>query len=707
MHPPFQWSVTTDGVLLQKGNRHYSALKPVTLHWIDGHHKRQTLFKNYDNYRSDQGITVAACRITLSSGTVFVVEDRWSRSSEESQVLLERKVEVEAASGNELGFATEFTLRQEQCDTLENCDVWIPGIWYRQNEGVVANAFASVMTDKDYLFRETRAALPYVQLCSRDTWDSVTLCALAPVPSAGIKEDCGDELISRELQYGSLGINAAGKPGVRFCFPGSEGEKNYLDPKNAWAYRYHPVEKDVPHRYCLALHMACYHEPHAAMQQEWRHWFDFFQPILHRADLQKVYDIGTDLLDVYCQPYNHAMGLPFWCTVPEGTVCDLSFQMGFVGQQTMCAYHLLRSGIENAQESRVEKGKAIIDFWVSRSCEDGVLPRVWYDVFPPRFKQDYPTYTRTVTDGMEGVLLCYQYLRRERGETPLTWLRFVTDYGQWLCAHQNDDGSFYRAYQPDGTPVHKGCFNTSNTIRLLCNLYWETGEEAYRKAALQAGEYCYQASYEPISYIGGTADNDNTIDKEAGMLALYAFLALYDLTGDMRWVQAAQSAADFAETWTYCRAFEVRPGKGNAVFDRMDITGLSLIATGHSHCDVMMGYCAFDFYRLYLLTGDQHNLTFARFLLHNTRQTVDWSGKLGHVYPGLVEESGEVARQFHNGLGRWLPWCTIAEIETLSRLQEWFGNMDIDQLELHHEEMLRRNHVRGSSFLVLSPTKSH
>ena len=51
MHPPFQWSVTTDGVLLQKGNRHYSALKPVTLHWIDGHHKRQTLFKNYDNYR--------------------------------------------------------------------------------------------------------------------------------------------------------------------------------------------------------------------------------------------------------------------------------------------------------------------------------------------------------------------------------------------------------------------------------------------------------------------------------------------------------------------------------------------------------------------------------------------------------------------------------------------------------------------------------
>lgn len=702
---PFQCSVTTEGVSLSGNNRRYFTPHPFTLHWVDVRHDRKTLQAAYDSCDAQGEQLVGRCRVKLPSGSVFLAEDRWTFLPEKAELLLDRRVEVEVSSGKELGFATEFILRQEQCASLKECDVWMPGAWYRQNEGVVSLAFASSLNDKHYLFRETRLALPYVQLCDRRDWSGVALCALGPTPATGLKEDCSDELISRELQYGSLGIDATANPGVRFCFPGSEGEKNYLDgleTKNVWAFRYHPVEKGIPHRYRLGLHAACYGNPHAAMQKEWRYWFDVFQPEVHPADLKKVYDIGTDVLDVYCQRYNGATGLPFWCTVPEGTVCDLSFQMGFVGQQPMCAYHLLRSGIERKIEERIEKGIAMIDFWVSRSCEDGTLPRVWYDVFPPRFKQDYPTYTRTVADGMEGILLCYQYLRRERGDAPKSWLRFVTNYGQWLCAHQNDDGSFYRSYQPDGTPVHTGRFNTSNPIRLLCNLYWETNDDAYRLAAVRAGEYCYHACYEPVSYIGGTADNDNTVDKEAGMLALYAFLALYDLTGEQRWIQAAQGAADFTETWTYCRSFEVRPGKGNAVFDRVDVTGLSLIATGHSHADVMMGYCAFDFYRLYLLTGDLHNLTFARFILHNARQTVDWSGKLRHVYPGLVEESGEVARQFHNGLGRWLPWCTIAEIEALSRFQEWFGDMDVDKLELRHEEMLERNRVRGSSFIALS-----
>ncbi len=701
MCPTASSSVSTQGVCLREGNHQFATSTPVTLHLLDTHHDRHTVRAGYDTCHTENGAVIASCRIEAPTGSVFCVQDRWRFGFETVQALLERSVTVEHVSGKELGFATEWILRQTQCATLPECDVWMPGAWYRQNEGVVSTAFGASLTDRDHLLRETRVALPYVQLCSRTDYTSLTLCVLGPSPSTGIHEDSSDTLISRELQYGSIGIDAAGSPGVRFCFPGTEGERNYLDAKKVWAYRYHPVEKDVRHSYQLALHTAQYRDHHEAMRQEWRHWFDHFQPALHPADLQKVYDAGADLLDVYCQRYNGAMGLPFWCTVPQGTVCDLSYQMGFVGQQPMCAYHLMRSGVENADEQRIDKGIAIVDFWVDRSGEEGVLPRVWYDVFPPVFKQDYPTYTRTVADGMEGILVCFQYLRRERGSAPERWLRFVTRFGQWLCAHQNADGSFYRAYQPDGTPVHTGRHNTSNVVRLLCNLFWETGDPAYRAAAVRAGEFCYQSCYAPASYIGGTADNDNTIDKEAGMLALYAFLALYDLTGEARWIQAAQGAADFVETWVYCRTFDVKPAKGNAVFDKVDITGLSLIATGHSHADVMMGYCAFDLYRLYLLTKDEHYLVFARFLLHNARQTMDWSGALGHAYPGLVEESGELARQYHNGLGRWLPWCTIAEIEALSRLKEWFGDMDIDHLEKRHEEMLLLNRSHGSSFLFL------
>ena len=90
---------------------------------------------------------------------------------------------------------------------------------------------------------------------------------------------------------------------------------------------------------------------------EWRHWYDVFQPEVHECDLQQVYEDGIALLDAYCQPYNKVMGLPFWTTVPEGHVCDISFQMGFVGQQTQCAYHLIRMEEKRKKQEDGGEGK--------------------------------------------------------------------------------------------------------------------------------------------------------------------------------------------------------------------------------------------------------------------------------------------------------------------------------------------------------------
>ena len=63
-----------------------------------------------------------------------------------------------------------------------------------------------------------------------------------------------------------------------------------------------------------------------------------------------------------------------------------------------------------------EKGKAIIDFWVRQSDVESIFPQVWYDVFPPQFKNAYPTYLRTVADGAEGILTAFLYLREHGDE---------------------------------------------------------------------------------------------------------------------------------------------------------------------------------------------------------------------------------------------------------------------------------------------------
>lgn len=635
--------------------------------------------------------------IRTKYGSEIRVLDYYTWQAEE--LVFVRKAKVIKADGHEEGFSSSIAFRETQEHGLQDYAVFIPGIWYRRNENVVQHAFGSSPSDRYYLIRTTRMALPYVELYRQQAGEYIAMKHLSPAPSTGRMENSADWLVDASLQYASMGIRNEGAAELVYQFPGSEGEKNYIDARTPWARRSHPLQEGFRQEYSLALTAGAAKDDYEAMRRVWRFYYEKEKPVHTKADVEKVYRDSVELLNVYCQEYNKAVGLPFWATVPEGTVCDISFQMGFVGQQTMCAYHLLRYGYEQGQWDMVAKAGRIINFWVQESARDSVIPRVWYNAFPDTFRKDYPTYTRTAADGMEGILACFLYAKRE-GRTEQEWLDFCIRYADWLAENQNADGSWYRAYDETGSPVQKGIFNTTNVIRFLVNLYWETKREIYRMAALRAGDFCYEKIFLPMQYVGGTADNDNTLDKEAGMIAVYAFMALYDMDGEERWLEAAQGAADFTETWTYAWDYQVKPYKGNAVFDRAGITGLSLIATGHSHADVMMGYMPYEYYRLYLHTGDTHYREFSLFLNGNTKQTMDWSGRLGHAYPGLVEESGELALQYHNGLGRWLPWCTIAQIESLTRFRERFGKMDVEEIEgMDAGEREEKNRAAGFSWL--------
>ena len=68
----------------------------------------------------------------------------------------------------------------------------------------------------------------------------------------------------------------------------------------------------------------------------------------------------------------------------------------------------------------------------------------------------------------------------------------------------------------------------------------------------RAGEFCLHSVHESYAYVGGTPDNPNVMDKEAGMMVLDAFLSLFDLTRDPRWLTAATQTARYSETWVYC-----------------------------------------------------------------------------------------------------------------------------------------------------------
>jgi hypothetical protein len=446
--------------------------------------------------------------------------------------------------------------------------------------------------------------------------------------------------------------------------------------------RFHPVAQDVQHRYKVLVNLSEQDRFPLAMKQAWRLAYQNVTPAIVKADIPACYDASISLISDWSKITKGAPGLPFRLRLPDGVLEDaeyVSYQMGFVGQQLPLAYHLLRHGLINNEPDTRLKGEAMIDFWAANSPTPEGLPRTWFNTHPEPHWRTYNTYMRVASDGMVGALMAWDVMEKHGHSRP-QWIAFCRGFGDWLVKHQNDDGSWFREYNWDGTPADQGKGNTTHPIRFLVDLSKATGSDEYRQAALKAGDFCWRHIHEAFSYVGGTVDNPNVTDKEAGFMAMDAFLALWDLTGRQRWLNAAAQAADFTETWVYCWHIPIPEEDTLATYPRSaTTTGCSIIATGHSGADLFLAGAPFHYYRIYLGTGDAHYAEIARQLLHNTKQSMDIDGSLGYGHSGLCTEALTLAPSHvgrGHGVNAWLPWLTYSMIEPIVRLEEAYGLMD-------------------------------
>ena len=89
------------------------------------------------------------------------VSDGCQMAAEE--IVFTRRVQVIREHGREVGFSSSFALHEEGRYSLDDYEVFIPGIWYRRNENVVDKAFGSNARDRYHYIRITRMAMPYVE----------------------------------------------------------------------------------------------------------------------------------------------------------------------------------------------------------------------------------------------------------------------------------------------------------------------------------------------------------------------------------------------------------------------------------------------------------------------------------------------------------------------------------------------------------------
>lgn len=652
----------------------------------------------YSSVKKQSRSLICDANIETKNGSRFSIKDIYAASKDQQSITLDRTITI-AKTGADQWFNSFFGLQNDQSASLKDVEVFVPGIWYKDNNYLPPHALAADLNSQYFYFREDRLPLPLVMCRNKNNGSTVTLIHTNAAPQTFFEESGLDRITDARMQFGAIGLQQQKNITALFQFPGCEGDRTYVSRfsyktnknegsrgSDSWSLRSHPVQTGVKHHYTLAIHFSNANNFPEALSAAWQYAFDQYGPAIHKENISTVFNEEALLLNDYWRNIGGAPGWPFSVYLPAGNVRAYDYQMGFIGFQIPNAYYLLRKGIEAKDKSMIDKACKVIDFWAKESPTENGLPKSWAEPFidKPYGWRNYQMFMRIAGDGMEGALQAWSLLQKKNINKP-EWLNFCKGFGDWLVKNQNEDGSYYLRYDwwNDGKPSHDSKYTTTNVVRYLVELYTVTKKKDYLDAALKAGAFSLQEINKDYLYVGGVIDNPNVKDRESGQQAIYAFMALYDNTQDRKWLDAAVQAARYTETFMY--AYDVPMTIGDTLTDfpaHKSTTGQTLIATGHSGVDNGLSFSSFQYYRLYLFTGDKHLLQIAKMAMHNSLQTMDIDGAMGYKYKALQTEAFQLSGNTRgHSVRQWLAWNTAAVMDPLCRFKDAFNSMDIDALE--------------------------
>ena len=677
----------------------------------------------YEHAEEKEGTATGEALFVTGNGSEVFVRDVYTVQDNALKVV--RHAEVRKRSSDDLGFQTKISFYQAVSDELRDFEYFSPGQWYRNNEYAADFALGKDMDLQYYWRKETYSGLPMFAMRHKESGETIAMsrwAADATLPSLDRTATENYAYVDPRMTVGSFGVSKA-RPealtytyyghmmatplpdtacdgvSIDYIYPAVNGQQpsRGIGPVRTaqpltnitWV---HPMREGFCQDYAAAVTFGCYRDFGSMMRGTWREVYPRLKDRLFEVDNALLFDNMMRFLKEVTRQFGEAWGTPFVAQLPDFDPNSFSAEIGFVGQQAGIGYQLLRWGRLEGDAEAVTKGLGILDFWADHTMTDAGYPRLWVHLSTHQ-DEPQPLWVRQIGDGLEAVLDAYVF-EAKRGIFHENWMDYCVRTADWLVKTQNGDGSFYRSYRDDGSCCMDSRASTQCVVRFLVQLYLVTGNEEYLQTALRAGEWSWLNQYKLFEYRGGPCDTSDILDKESGIYAMFAYIALFDVTGDRKWLEAACGAADYTETFTFVWDFPVHNPYPAHPFNRNHISGQSNVSVGMAGGDIYMAACSYTYYRLWLLTGDPHYCDFAEFLNRNCKQANDVDGSCGYRYPGLVNEGAHFGEQEYRSRYHWLPWCTFVEVDPASRFMDTFGSHEIAEIEkLPLEERRRRNRI--------------
>ncbi len=645
-----------------------------------------------------QGAGFTGRGIVKSAQASFEVADKWEVKDE--VLHLSRTVKVHGNSTGGFSSAIKFISKQKQARNEVN--YFAPGMIYGSTDYITDVAIGGSKGGLITWIREDRLPAPLFGILYKD---GTSVSILHPNPQGSTTKEDGHDLqvktlIDERFLFGALGAEETeGNLKLGFVWPGTEGETTYRGytypggQMHKWRRRYHPVKNGFVQEYKVDFKFLKDNKDFADYYKNaWRWAWQTLSPQVNKQDIELARKSLVDMLAERVETSDGYSGIPnsAMAIAMDTPTSDRKTVMGFTGKALEAANFLLQNAdrIKTADSDKQRQlGINIINTYTKLNLSppegEGFDMQTWKPQMAiPRFKR---VFLRSFGDDLKSLLKTVKR-EKQQGRNHADWLTWAKTFGDWLLPQQTAEGGFPRAWEPvtgkvaDASPKSSYC-----AIPYLLLLTELTGDDKYKQAAISAGEFCWSNGQYKGLFVGGTIDNPDVIDKEAGTLSLEAHLALYDATKNKKWLDRAKVAANYAETWMYIWNVPMPDDESDDDLHwkkGVSTVGLQLISTGHSLVDAYMAFDVDEYAKLSVLSNDKHYLDVATILLHNTKGMLALPGRTyGLRGAGWQQEHWSLAPE--RGYGRkkfWLPWVSTSHLNGIFGLEEYNKKL-FDQLK--------------------------
>lgn len=313
------------------------------------------------------------------------------------------------------------------------------------------------------------------------------------------------------------------------------------------------------------------------------------------------------------------------------------FECGWSGQCMMQARHLIEEYKRCGDKSLLDDGLSCMDAWAKTQFESGLF-QINYR---RNITKDYlPGDVCNFGWGAAEMAKTYALLSGMGIERP-AYLAFARRVCDFFVCHFNKENGYGLKWNMDGTKAADGGSAGGFIIMALLETYRVTKDEGYLAAAGEAMRMYAARDIDNFICMAGAIDCACP-DKETAYPFIRAALDLYEITNEPRYLEIAEKAAYYFQSWAYVYD-ALYPKDSEFTALGYYTSGGTAVSTQHPAIDPWGEIAIPEYMRLAKYTGDRRWLDRARALWCNAILCITPKGGVtfqGHKRPeGIQSEA--------------------------------------------------------------------